>query len=259
MTTTAYRMRTRDLQEGLLVDRAWLQHHGFDRPAVDYYLRSGKLEAVAHGVYRKPGPALKWQNVIYSLSELGYRLHVGYLSALAFHGFQHYLELGGTAEVRLYSERYLPGWINDAQNTSRFVAMKRSPFVDFELGIKDVPFGTWDWLVRYASPERAFLELTSTAVSAGEIGRARLMMEGAANLKPTLLQSLLQECQQVKAKRLFLWMAREQGHSWYRHIDQAKIDLGSGKRQIVKGGVFDDEFSFTVPGNDEDGQTEPLF
>ena len=247
------------LQEGLLVNRAWLQDHGFDRPAVDYYLRSGKLEGVAHGVYRRPGPALKWQAVVYSLSELGYRVHVGHLSALAFHGFQHYLELGGTAKVLLYSDQHLPGWINDAQNAPRLVEMKRSPFADFELGIQDVPFGTWDWPVRYASPERAFLELTSTVSSVEEIGRAQLMMEGAANLKPALLQSLLQECRQVKAKRLFLWMAREQRHSWYRHIDRAKIDLGSGKRQIVKGGVFDDEFSITVPGKDEHGQTESVF
>jgi len=79
----------RALPEGLVVDRTWLQERGFDRPAVDYFIRSGKLEAVAHGVYRKPGPALKWQNVVYSLSELGYRLHVGHLSALAFHGFSH--------------------------------------------------------------------------------------------------------------------------------------------------------------------------
>jgi hypothetical protein len=220
------------LREGLLVNRPWLQDHGFDRPAIDYYLRAGKLEAVAHGVYRKPGPALKWQNVVYSLSELGYRVHVGHLSALAFHGFQHYLKL---------------------------VEMVRNPFRDLELGVEDVPFGTWDWPIRYASPERAFLELTSTVSSAEEIRQAQFMMEGAANLKPTLLQSLLQECRQVKTKRLLLWIAREQGHPWYRHIDPAKIDLGSGKRQIVKGGVLDDEFLITVPGKNEDGQTEPVF
>ena len=247
------------LQEGLLVDRAWLQDHRFDRPAVDYYLRSGKLEAVAHGVYRKPGPALKWQNVVYSLSELGYQVHVGHLSALGFHGFSHYLELGDNAEVRLYGDKPLPGWINDVQDMSRLIAMKRSPFTDFELGTEDVPFGTWDWPVRYAVPERAFLELTSTASSEEDIGRARLMMEGAGNLRPGLLQSLLSQCRQVKAKRLFLWMAREQGHSWYKHIDQAKIDLGSGKRQIVQGGVLDDEFLITVPRKEEDGQTESVF
>ena len=247
------------LQEGLLVDRVWLRNYGFDRPAVDYYLRSGKLEAVAHGVYRKSGPALKWQNVVYSLSELGYQLHVGHMSALAFHGFQHYLELGGEAEIRLYSDRRLPGWVHDVPKATGLTEMVRNPFVDFELGVEDVPFGTWDWPIKYASPERAFLELTSSVSTKEEIRQAQLMMEGAANLKPSLLQSILQECRQVKAKRLFLWIAREQGHAWFRHIDQTRIDLGSGKRQIVKGGVLDDEFMITVPGEDEDEQTEPIF
>jgi hypothetical protein len=41
--------------EGQLVNRAWLQARGVDRPLVDSWLRSGKLAAVSHGVCR-PGP-----------------------------------------------------------------------------------------------------------------------------------------------------------------------------------------------------------
>jgi hypothetical protein len=59
------------LPEGQLVNRAWAREHGFSRPRVDYALRTGKLEPVAHGVYRRPGPALKWEHVVYSLNEMG--------------------------------------------------------------------------------------------------------------------------------------------------------------------------------------------
>ena len=65
------------LPEGLLVDRIWLKNKKFNRPLVDYYLRSWLLEAVARGVYRRPGPALKWQHVVYSLTTSGHDLHVG--------------------------------------------------------------------------------------------------------------------------------------------------------------------------------------
>ena len=44
------------LPEGQLVNRVWLLARGFNRPNVDYALRAGKLETVAHGVYRRPGP-----------------------------------------------------------------------------------------------------------------------------------------------------------------------------------------------------------
>ncbi|NCC47276.1 MAG: hypothetical protein EOM16_09630, partial [Bacteroidia bacterium] len=60
------------LREGLLVDRTWLGKHGIGATAVDYYLRSGKMETLVHGLYRKPGPPLKWQNAVYSLMLLGY-------------------------------------------------------------------------------------------------------------------------------------------------------------------------------------------
>ena len=52
--------------------RAWLAVRGFKRPLVDYYLRSGALVPVARGAYRRPGPPLKWEHVVYSLQELGY-------------------------------------------------------------------------------------------------------------------------------------------------------------------------------------------
>ena len=42
------------LPEGQLVNRAWLRARGFSRFRVDYALRAGKLETVAHGVYRRP-------------------------------------------------------------------------------------------------------------------------------------------------------------------------------------------------------------
>ena len=81
------------LQEGLLVDRKWLGQYGIEATAVDYYLRTGKIDALAHGLYRKPLPPLKWQNVTYSLTLLGHDVHIGHMTALEHHGYVHYLKL----------------------------------------------------------------------------------------------------------------------------------------------------------------------
>lgn len=81
--------------------------------------------------------------------------------------------------------------------------MPRNLFNTSATGIEEVPFGTWDWPIRYSSHERAFLELTSTVTTAEDIQQTGLMLECAANLRPALLQKLLEECRQVKAKRLF--------------------------------------------------------
>jgi len=140
-----------------------------------------------------------------------------------------------------------------------FVTMKRNPLADDSTGVVDVPFGTWDWPIRYSTAERAFIELAGTIDTRGDILQAKEMMEGAANLRPNLLQVLLESCGNIKAKRLFLWIARTAGHSWYKHIDLSRLNLGSGKRQIVPGGVLDTQFLITIPKEVQDGQQEPVF
>ncbi len=241
-------------------DPTWLREQGFDRPAVDYFLRSGKLVAVGRGVYRKLGHSLKWQNVVYSLSQLGYHVHVGHVSALKHHGLHYFLELSRRDSVLIYSDRKLPGWLSAVWGEFHFQKMHRNPFEDsLSLGLQDVPFGTWDRPIVYATPERATIELLSTVTSVEEIRQADLMLEGAVSFRPVMLQALLEECKQVKAKRLFLWMARGHNHSWYRRINQRNIDLGSGKRQIVQDGVLDSEFMITVPRGDRNGQDESQF
>jgi Transcriptional regulator, AbiEi antitoxin N-terminal domain len=56
---------------------------------VDSYLRSEALQTVTRGVYRRPGPPLKWEHIIYSLQELGYAVHVGGRSALELQGITY--------------------------------------------------------------------------------------------------------------------------------------------------------------------------
>lgn len=45
---------------------------------MDYYLRTGKIEALVHELYRKPEPPLKWEQVVFSLTELDHDVHVGH-------------------------------------------------------------------------------------------------------------------------------------------------------------------------------------
>ena len=248
------------LPEGLLVNREWLREKGFDRPAIDYYLRSGKLVSVCRGIYRKPGPQLKWEHVVYSLLELGYTIHVGHEQALQFHGYAHFLEFGGGSAVTLYAEGKTPQWPFQLELTTKLERLSRNPFSEmYNGGIEKVPFGSWDWEIPYSTPERAFIEMCSTLDTEVEIVSADKTFEGAGSLRPKLLQILLENTRQVKAKRLFLWYARRHAFPWFSQINIDKIELGSGKRQIVTNGVYDSEFQITVPRGLADGQNEPLF
>ena len=136
------------LPDGQLVNRAWLQAHGFDRPRIDYYVRAGKLEAVAHGVYRRPGPPLKWEHVVYSLNEMGFPVRVGGRSALELQGLAHYLPAGDLQRIDLYVTNPIPGWVASFPGAFRFVVYSRRLFDPLpEPAVHTRPFGAWDWPV----------------------------------------------------------------------------------------------------------------
>ena len=72
------------------------------------------------------------------------------------------------------------------------------------------------------------------------------LMEGLNNLRPKEVQKLLEACTSVKVKRLFLFLADKVGHVWLKHIDFNQIDLGKGKRSIIKGGTYIPKYQITV-------------
>jgi len=72
-------------------------------------------------------------------------------------------------------------------------------------------------------------------------------MEGLNNLRPDLIQKLLEECMSVKVKRLFLYMAEKAGHTWVSCLNLERVDLGIRKRALVKKGVYVPKYQITVP------------
>ena len=247
------------LLDGQVVDRKWLKKHGYQRTAIDYYLRSGKLESVGRGAYRRPGPPLKWEHLFYSLQELGYSLHIGGQSALDLQGYVHYLPLGNLQkEITLYGKSKLPTWIKDMDNSIKFTAYKQKGFTKLpKKSLTTITFGHWDWELTISSVELALFEMLGQVKDETDFSVADKYFESATVLRVELLNELLQSSTHVQTKRLFMWFADRHSHQWSSQIDGENIDLGSGKRSIIKGGVFDKKYNITVPK--EMMQNEELF
>lgn len=73
------------------------------------------------------------------------------------------------------------------------------------------------------------------------------LMESMNNLRPGVVQELLEQCSSIKVKRLFLCLADRIKHEWFNYLDTSKIDLGKGKRSIVKNGSWDAKYQITIP------------
>ena len=73
------------------------------------------------------------------------------------------------------------------------------------------------------------------------------LFEGLANLSPRKVENLLARCRNVKVKRLFFYFADRHKHAWLKRIDRTMINLGKGKRLLVRGGKLDTTYLITVP------------
>jgi hypothetical protein len=68
-----------------------------------------------------------------------------------------------------------------------------------------------------------------------------------SSLSPRRLQPLLEACRSVKVKRLFIFFSNRHSHAWLKRLDRKAINLGTGKRMLVKGGRLDPATQITVP------------
>jgi hypothetical protein len=98
-----------------------------------------------------------------------------------------------------------------------------------------------------SSPERAILECLYLTPNRFDIIECYQILEGLVNLRPKIMQELLEECSSIKVKRLFLFMASKAKHQWLEFIDQTKIALGIGDRVIIREGVYISKYKISVP------------
>jgi hypothetical protein len=261
----------RTLPEGLVADAGWLERNGYSGALRQKYVANGWLDQVARGVYRRPAPELaqqagkgaSWESVVISLQTL-LQAHfvVGGRTALELEGFAHYLSAAPQREIHLYGTDKRPGWVLKLDLESRFVfhnAKRLFPndvVLDVESEANDAlvrssyvrqRWGKWDWPLVASSPERAILELLDEVPERETFHQADMLFEGLSNLSPRKLQPLLETCRSVKVKRLFLWFAERHDPQWLSAIDRGGIDLGKGKRMLVRGGKLDPKFNITVP------------
>ena len=76
-------------------------------------------------------------------------------------------------------------------------------------------------------------------------------MELLSVLHSNLLQELLENCTNIKVKRIFLYIAEKLNYPWFSRLDIQRIDLGSGKRIIEKGGRLNKKYNIVI-GNIEE-------
>ena len=224
---------------------SWLEKNGISRELQQYYLKSGWLESFGSGAFKRPNENVNWLGALSSLQrQMDLPVHVGGLTSLSLQGLTHYARLGNEF-LYLFSPQYvkLPKWFRD-QGWSAQVKHVKTKFLPIFVGLFEYKEGSVK--LQLSSPERAMLECLYLTPNHFDMVECYQILEGLSNLRPKVLQELLEKCSSIKVKRLFLFMASRANHQWLSFIDTTKVELGKGDRILVKGGVYVSQHQISI-------------
>lgn len=194
----------------------------------------------------RAGDQVGYEGAIYALqAQTRLTVHPGGRTALSMSGKAHYLEMD-SKKATLFGnqDEKLPTWFREYDWGVK-VEFHPSSFLPPDLGMTDVDFRTFS--IKVSGAARAMMECLYLAPDKQDLMECYALMEGLNNLRPDQVQILLEKCRSIKVKRLFLYLAEKCGHGWVEYLDLKNVGLGSGKRSIVKNGIFVKKYQITVP------------
>ena len=236
--------------KGTVVVYNWLKKQGIYRQLADLYVKSGWIERIGRGAFKRSGENIDWSGGVYALqTQLGMSVHPGGKTALEIEGSAQYLPADfKQKKIVLFGSKgeKLPSWFKGIgwEIDIRYV-MSGLFGKDIFVGFKSYSFGNYE--IKISSPERAALELCYDVPLQQSFDEMDQIMSGLLTLRPGMVQDLLEKCQSVKAKRLFMYIAEKHDHAWVGKIDLKRVDFGSGKRALCKNGYYDSKYKIVVP------------
>ena len=224
---------------------SWLRESGYSADLQKVYRNSNWLESIGTGAMIRKGDQVSFEGAVFALqNQANSSIHPGGRSALSIQGKAHFLELSSTS-VALFgsANEKLPAWF---RNYDWGISLQyySTDFLPPNLGL--IEYETKNFSFKVSNPARAMMECLYLVPRKQSLLECYEIMEGLTTLKPSTVQQLLEHCKSVKVKRLFLYLAEKADHAWVKYIKTEEIELGSGKRSIIKGGVYNVKYQITV-------------
>ena len=256
---------------GSLILQTWLTRNNISPQLTQKYVKSRWLQKLRNGVYTRPSQPPQWVDAVTCLrTQLNHPVHLAGLSSLAYQGKAHYLQLGNSAIwLQVASKKTLPLWFrtfpdymamastsrevhrNSEEETATQVAYPEWLLLDGKLTNNETSDLTQLTIHGTQLPasktELAAYELLGAVPQQMSFDHAAQVFQGLTTLSPRKVQSILERSQSIKTNRLYLFLSRYYAHPFVSRIDESRINMGSGKRQIATGGGLDQHYQITVP------------
>ena len=233
---------------GAVYTQGWLTQLGYYNDMIKVYKRNGWLESIGTGAFILTNDRVDVFGGIYALQQqLELPVHVGGRTGLELKGYGHYGRVAGeTCFLFASSGTRLPKWFSE--NKWGFdIQFKATNLFSPDVADSLAGFEHKEFSIQISTSERAAMEMLYHIPALQGFDEALRIMEGLMTLRPLLVQKLLESCQSVKVKRLFLYMSEKLGLPWFEKLNLKKINTGSGKRVIAENGILDKKYLITVP------------
>lgn len=238
---------------GTVAVSPWLEGKGAYQQLVHEYEKSGWLERIGQGAFIQADDNVEWPGGLYAIqNQLKLPIHVGGKTVLQLLGYAHFLPLGKGQIVTLFGTpgAKLPHWFKqydwDVRVQFKTTTLFGGDFASFALSEKNIG----NFSIRSSSPERAIMEVLYLVPKSESFEESFLLMEGLTTLRPKQVQELLEKCQSVKVKRLFMLLAEKVGHAWVKKLDLSRVEFGKGNRMLIKGCKVHKKYRISVPDLD---------
>lgn len=236
---------------GMVLTLDWLVEHNVSSKLAWWYVRSGWLERIGDKAFKKAGDHVSWLGAVAALhNQLHLPFHVGGKTAIQLLGKSHFIPMQGIKQISLFTNKPIkaPSWLLkkklwDVDLKIHKALLFKSDELTF--GIIERAFDGIN--IFLSSPERAAMEILHLVPHQESFEEALLILENLGQLRPNVVQQLLERCNSIKVKRLFLYFAERVGHRWLSELNLSKIDLGRGKRVIGQGGEYNSKYLISIP------------
>ncbi len=240
---------------GEILLQSWLSKHGISPQLTKRYCQSQWLIKLGRGVYYRAGRKPEWQNAVNCLqNQSQFMIHLAGLSSLTQQGKSHYLQLAEKSIwINVQGAAILPQWFknfpelvvsdNPLSHWEIIKTSKLKPIDDNELitieigGVK----------LKASNQELAAFEILEVVPSTLSFEHVAELFQGLVNLSPRKVEAILKKSASIQTNRLFLFFGHFYNHPWAKRVNESLINLGAGKRQIVREGKLEKQYQITVP------------
>ncbi|MCL2335479.1 MAG: type IV toxin-antitoxin system AbiEi family antitoxin [Endomicrobia bacterium] len=232
---------------------SWLLKQGISSSLQQKYRLNGWLKPIGKGAFLKfSSEKASFSGAVYALQKQAeLKVHIGAMAALVLYGKTHYGRFKNNWQLFANRGVVLPKWFKEYDFGDKDSwKLFNTDFLPEDLALQE--YDTGNFTVRISKVERAAIEALYLAPKDVGLQEMYEIFGQFRNFRPTVLQTLLEQCKSVKVKRLFLYFAEKTNASWLK-FDLSKIDLGKGVRVIQKGGKYNAKYSIMI-GDLDDNQ-----